>query len=75
MSTKGTDLYADNSLTKTFIYICTPQRWCYVYVILVYVPTVYLKTVSIICLYIYIYIYIYISCLILIICNTRIYSA
>ena len=73
MSTNETDLYADNNLTKTFIAICTPKRWCYVYVILVYVPTVYVKNVSIICLYIYIYIYI--SCLILIICNTRIYSA
>ena len=60
MSTKKTDLYADNSLTKTFIYIRTLQRWCYVYVILVYLPTVYLKTVSMIYLYINIYIYIYI---------------
>ena len=70
MSTKETDLYADNNLTKIFIAICTPKRWCYVYVILVYVPTVYVKNVSIICLFIYIYV----SCLILIICNTIIYS-
>ena len=56
MSTNETDLYADNNLTKTFIAICTPKRWCYVYVILVYVPTVYVKNVSIICLYIYVYI-------------------
>ena len=69
MSTNETDLYADNNLTKTFIAICTPKRWCYVYVILVYVPTVYVKNVSIICLYIYV------SCLILIICSTIIYSA
>ena len=70
MFTNETDLYADNNLTKTFIAICTPKRWCYVYVILVYVPTVYVKNVSIICLFIYIYV----SCLILIICNTIIYS-
>ena len=69
MFTNETDLYADNNLTKTFIAICTPKRWCYVYVILVYVPTVYVKNVSIICLYIYV------SCLILIICSTIIYSA
>ena len=69
MSTNETDLYADNNLTKTFIAICTPKRWCYVYVILVYVPTVYVKNVSIICLYIYV------SCLISIICNTIIYLA
>ena len=50
MSTKETDLYADNNLTKIFIAICTPKRWCYVYVILVYVPTVYVKNVSTICL-------------------------
>ena len=69
MFTNETDLYAGNNLTKTFIAICTPKRWCYVYVILVYVPTVYVKNVSIICLYIYV------SCLILIICSTVIYSA
>ena len=68
MSTKETDLYADNNLTKTFIAICTPKRWCYVYVILVYVLTVYLKNVSII------WLYIDNSCFILIICNTLIYS-
>ena len=69
MFTNETELYAGNNLTKTFIAICTPKRWCYVYVILVYVPTVYVKNVSIICLYVYV------SCLILIICNTIIYSA
>ena len=53
MSTKETDLYADNNLTKIFIAICTPKRSCYVYVILVYVLTVYVKNVSIICLYTY----------------------
>ena len=68
MSTNETGLYADNNLTKTFIVICTPKKWCYVYVILVYVPTVYMKNVSITCLYIYV------SCLILIICNTITYS-
>ena len=68
MSTKETDLYADYNLTKTFIAICTPKRWCYVYVILVYVLTVSGKNVYIICLYIDI------SGLILIISNTIIYS-
>ena len=52
MSVKQTDLYADNNLSKTFIAICTPKRWCYVYVILVYVLAVSVKNVSIICLYI-----------------------
>ena len=52
MSTKETDLSADNNLTKTFTAICTPKRWCYVYVILVYVLAVSVKNVSIICLYI-----------------------
>ena len=28
MSTNETDLYAGNNLTKTFIAICTPKRWC-----------------------------------------------
>ena len=64
MSRKETDLYADNNLTKTFIAICTPKRWCYDYVILVCVLTVSVKNISIICLYIDI------SCLILIISNT-----
>ena len=41
-----TDLYADDNLTKIFIAICTPKRWCYVYVILVDVLTVYVKNVS-----------------------------
>ena len=50
--TKKTDLYADDNLTKTFIAICTPNRWCYVYVIIVYVLTVYVKNVSTIRLYI-----------------------
>ena len=54
MFTNETELYAGNNLTKTFSAICTPKRWCYVYVILVYVPTVYVKNVSIICLYIYV---------------------
>ena len=52
MSTKETDWYAVNNLTKTFIAICTPKRWWYVYVILVYVLTAYVKNVSRICLYI-----------------------
>ena len=68
MLTKKMDLYADNKLAKTFIAICTPKRLCYVYVILVYVLTVYVKNVSLIC------VYIDNSCLILIICNTIIYS-
>ena len=68
MSAKEADLYADNNLSKTFIAICTPKRWCYVYVIVVYVLTVSVKNVSIICLYSDI------SCLILIISNTIIYS-
>ena len=49
MSTKETDLYADNNLTKTFIAIYTPKRWCYFYVILEYQLTVYVKNVSIVC--------------------------
>ena len=68
MWAKQTDLYADNNLSKTFIAICTPKRWCYVYVIVVYVLTVSVKNVSIICLYLDI------SGLILIISNTIIYS-
>ena len=68
MSIKETGLYADNNLTKTVIAICTHKKWCYVYVILVYVLTVSVKNVYVICLYIDI------SCLILIICNTIIYS-
>ena len=51
MSVKQRDLYADNNLSKTFIAICTPKRWCYVYVILVYVRRVYVKNVSTIRLY------------------------
>ena len=51
MSPKEIDLYADDNLTKTLIAICTPKKWCYVYVILVYILTVYVKNVSIICLY------------------------
>ena len=68
MSTNETYLYSDNNLTKTFIAICTPKRWCYVYVILVYLLTVSGKNELVICLYIDI------SGLMLIISNTIIYS-
>ena len=50
--TKKKDLYADHNLTKTFIAICTPKRWCYVYVIIVYVLTENAKNVCTIHLYI-----------------------
>ena len=68
MSAKETDLYAEYNLTKVFIAICTPKRWCYVYVILVYLLTVSGKNELVICLYIDI------SGLMLIISNTIIYS-
>ena len=68
MSVKQTDLYADKNLSKTFIAICTPKRWCYVYVILVYLLTVSGKNELVICLYIDI------SGLMLINSNTIIYS-
>ena len=68
MSAKETDLYEEYNLTKVFIAICRPKRWCYIYVILVYLLTVSGKNELVICLYIDI------SGLMLIISNTIIYS-
>ena len=52
MSTKERDLYTDNNFTKAFIATCTPKKWCYGYIILIYVITVCVKNVSITCWYI-----------------------
>ena len=44
------DLYKEgqSNFTKTIIATCAPKRWCYVYVIIVYVLIVYEKSLSII---------------------------
>ena len=51
MSISQWDLYreGESNFTKTIIATCAPKRWCYVYVIIVYVLTVYVKSLSIIC--------------------------
>ena len=43
---------ADNSFAKAFITPCKSKRWCYGYIILALILTIYVKNVPVICRYI-----------------------